>query len=976
MNRFIKYMMMTVASIIMTAGCQNEELIRINPDDVIVPVLHDPGFPETITITPSNQGEEIGFTWDAAHAGFGTQLNYAIEIFLDDDGKKVALSGGVASTNVDIRYEDINYSLVYGLGALPLETVNVKFCVSASVGVRKFYSDPISVNIIPTNAPKQFPHIYFIGSYCGWNHTETQLLYDYSENGLKYQGLIDFGEDYMTSTSEGFKLTPEANWNAEWAEPEAWTEEYNDAVADGTLEKDLDEVAFDTGGGNCMRYSESHRFYHFSLSVESNTFSMETCFDAAKLIFDDEETDLVFNEARHSQYFYADVVVKSESRFHISLQSLQNGELSQTMALGADESDTEGLLVEADGEVKEVVVPVDPGNYRLYVNMNDWNAVTYEFDSDKYGTEEGSGVVVETYKGWGICGYMNKWKGDIPMVFNEQTRWWVAKDVYLEYDYEFHFRKDGASAIVFKGGGFGKNVATMQRRNGDNIIVGESGYYDIYLDATSGACWFCTPGRTPDADASPVRPDNASDWSICGSMTEWGGEGTVPDIWMTNIGLPMGGKTVQFYLAEGVEIQAGDEFKLRCLYNFSVGDKTVSTSTVKPDFYYPVQDGNGFGNIVMETSGIYDIYVTTDLKNIYFMSEGKLPEEATYIFPVKPEDASDWSISGTFVGWGDWWMVEKGDFYVAENVELSVTDRFKFRYKEAWDQNVGGAGVADADCWYHVYQGGADIFVSAPGIYDIYLSKSLNMFYLMSQGKTPDQATDGSAGYSDWSVTGDFNQWGDRMMKIEGNYYVARSVSLTADGTFKFKKGNWVAEKAALTTVYADRYYAVQTAGFEMNTVVGETGIYDLYLSVDLDRMYIMTAGTPIEDAVDGGNGGGTSPGGSGGSTVGWNICGSFTGNWSTQINLVEAGDYYVAYGVEVKANDMFKFRNTVEGDSWGEVRTANTTVIPDTKYAVTNNKDGEANTKISAAGTYDFYLSKDLTSFYMMQQGKTPGQN
>lgn len=854
MKRIFKYMILAAASVIMAAGCQEEKLVQLNPDDVIVPVLHNPGFPETITITPSNQGEEICFTWNAAHAGIGTQMNYAVEMYLDAKGKKAALSGGVASTTTTVKYEDLNYSLVYGLGAVPLESVNVKFCISAAVGVRKFYSDPISVNIIPTNAPKQYPHIYFIGSYCGWNHTETQLLYDYAENGLSYQGLIDFGEDFMTTTSGGFKLTPEANWNAEWAEPEAWTDEYKEAVADGTLEKDLDEVEFGTAGGDCSRYSESHRYYHFTFSAETNTFMMETYFDAAKLNFDGEEIDLVFNPARHSQYFYADVVVKGESKFNVSLLSLENEVLEEHVALGADETDTEGLLVVAEAAVKDVTVPVEPGNYRLYINMNNWDAVTYEFDAEKYGTEEGSGVVVETYKGWGICGYMNKWKGDVPMEFDEQTRWWVAKKVYLEYDYEFHFRKDGASAIVFKGGGFKKDVATMQKRDGDNIIIGESGYYDIYLDATNGCCWFCTPGNTPSGQASPVRPDDTADWSICGSMTEWSGEGsaagTVPDIWMKNIGLQMGEKTVQFHFAEGVELKAGDEFKFRYLYRFDISEKTVPVSSVAAGIYYPLQDGKNYGNIVVSEDGIYDIYITTDLKYIYFMAAGELPSEAEYIYPPKPDNAAEWSISGTFVGWGDWWMVEEDGYYVAKGVKLSASDRFKFRYNEAWDQNKGGADAAEADCWYSAVNQGSDITVAVAGTYDIYLSKDLAKYYIMTPGKKPSEAKDGMAGFSRWAVSGNFNNWGDRWMKEEGNYYVARNVNLTANG-FKFRyDGGWDVNYGASVTASADCWYKVSQGGSDIN--LAETGIYDIWLSKTFDKFWLMTPGTPVSEAKDG----------------------------------------------------------------------------------------------------------------------------
>lgn len=834
MKRIFRYMIMAAASVFVAAGCQNEDLVQIDPDEVIVPVLHDPGFPALITITPSNQTEEISFTWDAAHVGFGAQMNYAIEIYLDENGKKSALSGGVSSTTATVKYEDINYALVYGLGAVPLETVNVKFCLSAAVGVKKFYSKPISVNIIPTNAPKQFPHIHFIGSYCGWNHTETQLLYDFAENGLKYQGVVDLGENFMSTTSEGFKLTPDANWNAEWSDPAAWEEDYLENIENGTLPVDPAEIQFGTSGGNCLRYSESHRFYHFTLSAETNMFTMEAAFDKATLIFDGEETELAFHPAKHSQYFYTDVTVKAESKFTVVLDDQAN------TVFCADETDTEGLLVIADGTAKDVTVPVEPGNYRLYINMNDWGAVTYEFDSEKYGTEEGSGVVVETYKGWGICGYMNKWKGDIPMEFDGQS-WWVAKRVYLEYDYDFMFRKDGASAIVFKGGTFNVNTPTWLSRSAGDIIVPKSGYYDIYLNPTNGCCWFIDNGSAPTEGMCAQRPDDAADWSICGSMNEWGENGAA-DVWMYREG--------EYFAVKNLSLEAGAEFKLRNLCRFELGDKTVPVSSVQAGYYYPVQDGNGFGNIHVDQAGTYDIYVTVDMKYIYILEAGASVEDAVFIFPPKPENAAPWSICGTFVGWGDWWMTEEGDYYVAKGVKLSDTDRFKFRYMEGWDQNRGGAGIAEQNCWYSLTQGGADIFVMERGTYDIYLAKSLDKFYLMEEGVLPSEAQDGMAGLSRWAVSGQFNDWGDRWMKEDGDFYVAKKVNITG-GAFKFRyDGGWALNYGASVFAAADCWYAVTKGGADINVEL--TGVYDIYLSKTFDKFYLMTPGTSPSEAKDG----------------------------------------------------------------------------------------------------------------------------
>ena len=82
-------MMMAVAVITAAAGCQTEPVVTVNPDEIIIPVLHRNGLPEEIEVTPTNQSEEVTFTWSAADMGFGAQLNYTVEMFInkvDEEG--------------------------------------------------------------------------------------------------------------------------------------------------------------------------------------------------------------------------------------------------------------------------------------------------------------------------------------------------------------------------------------------------------------------------------------------------------------------------------------------------------------------------------------------------------------------------------------------------------------------------------------------------------------------------------------------------------------------------------------------------------------------------------------------------------------------------------------------------------------------------------------------------------------------------
>ena len=136
---------------------------------------------------------------------------------------------------------------------------------------------------------------------------------------------------------------------------------------------------------------------------------MEKAFDNISLVWNGETKPLEFNSANFAQKFYADVTVGMDDNFHIVLDDADN------TAFGADENGSHGLLHEVgkDEQVKDVEVIVAPGSYRLYIDLNNWDALTYEFKSEMFGQEEGGASY--GYKGWAICGFMNNWEGDLAM---------------------------------------------------------------------------------------------------------------------------------------------------------------------------------------------------------------------------------------------------------------------------------------------------------------------------------------------------------------------------------------------------------------------------------------------------------------------------------------------------------------------------------------------------------------------------------
>lgn len=843
MKKLFRYMMLTAAVVLAANGCQTEPVVTVNPADIIAPVLHQNGLPSEIEVTPTNQSEEITFTWSAADMGFGAQLNYTVEMFIktvDEDGVesesiKTAVSGGVAATTAVVNYEDINYALVYTLGATPLESLDVYFRIRAAMGTYCCYSEAVTINVIPTNAEKQFKNVYFVGSYCDWQHADAQLLYDYDENGLKYQGVIDFGAEFMESTFQGFKLTAKGNWSeGEWGDAQA----YDKSVDYQTLPRDPQEVPLLTGGagGNCERYTSSHRYYHFTLSAEALMLYMDAAFDEANLVIGGQTLPLTFHGKANHQKFYADVTVASGDKFKVVL----SGKDVNDIVFGADATATEGLLVlPAEGEqAKDVEIAVEPGDYRLYINMNDWNAVTYEFKAENFGTEEGSGPVIETYKGWGINGAMNDWKGDIPMEFDGSS-WYVAKNVTLKRDQDFKFRKDGKDMITFQGGGFAKDKETWQSHSGSHIIVHEDCIVDVYLNVTNGCCWFCTPGGKPTSGASAQRPEGMSDWSICGTFNNWSED--APDYWMEQKG--------DWFVARNAEFADSAMFKIRELYRWDISIKTFDDSTVVADTPYPLEEGSGEAkNVVVKEAGTYDVWMSHKHNTICLMTPGsKEPLIFEKKKDEKPEGSPDWTICGSFNGWGDTYMVAEGDYYVIKGLELEAGAEFKFRYRSDWNwANIGLGSKVEPDCGYAAVRGGDNFVVAVAGTYDIYVySGDMSRVYVMTAGNPVENAKEVVVN-DGWAVSGQFNDWGTAWMEETENWYVAKGITLTAGGEFKLRFGSdWRDNRVYGGTVSVGQAYEVKNG--DGNMKIATAGTFDVYLSKDLATMYVMNEGEEPE---------------------------------------------------------------------------------------------------------------------------------
>ena len=102
-----------------------------------------------------------------------------------------------------------------------------------------------------------------------------------------------------------------------------------------------------------------------------------------------------------------------------------------------------------------------------------------------------------------------------------------------------------------------------------------------------------------------------------------------------------------------------------------------------------------------------------------------------------------------------------------------------------------------------------------------------------------------------WALIGSFTSWADEIkLATEGEYLVAKGVTISATDEFKFRKnGDWNAgqriAKGGLAA--ANTEYDFLDAG-SGNMKVSAAGTYDVYVKSDLSKVYFMTAGkTPAQ---------------------------------------------------------------------------------------------------------------------------------
>ncbi len=578
-------------------ACQKLDEAKVfSPEQVVSPVLH--ALPAEIAITSENMGEIQTFTWDAADFGVLTQINYSIEAAVGDEAP-VVLFSDLTGTSTEQPYESINTKLVYDAGVAPDTPTEVKFYVSATIGTdyKKVYSEPVSVTMTVTKAERVYPTVWVIGDYCGWNHDNSQFLFSFLDDEINYEGVIDFGE----KAANGFKLTGIAGWDdsCNWG-------------LDGEAEKPEAEASSITlissgGSGNIDIYSK--RFYRFAFDRSSLTLTKSLSFDQLGIVGDGVgswDNDLVMEFDAKTQRFWVDAtLVAGEIKFRL------DGAWDTSFG-----SATEGMLDSGDN------IKVPAGNYRIYVNLNNSAAMTYELNAEDYGQGGEEPEPEPEVADWYIHGQTvatPEWGPTAMESASSNIVAYRAANVEVAANSEFLFKSGDESqwigADASLAGGDGRYTCTIGAAfavsaNNVNAVVADAGTYDYWLLPDAGRAYVMAAGVKPEYVAET--------WGIVGNLTGWGDLG---DFSLSEEGA--------YLVRRGVALKTTDEFKIR--YNNAWDDSknygTASGGAIDINTAVAVITSGGSQNMKVQLDGTYDIYFDLAGSTVYVMSEGKTPAD-------------------------------------------------------------------------------------------------------------------------------------------------------------------------------------------------------------------------------------------------------------------------------------------------------------------------------------------------------------
>ncbi len=246
---------------------------------------------------------------------------------------------------------------------------------------------------------------------------------------------------------------------------------------------------------------------------------------------------------------------------------------------------------------------------------------------------------------------------------------------------------------------------------------------------------------------------------------------------------------------------------------------------------------------------------------------------------------------------------------------------------------------------------------------------------------TPEPEPEPELKLSDWAIVGSFTGegWGwdpaagIPLYILNDEYFVVYGLEIPTDAQFKFLQGGaWGGAEVGADRTSVEPNTIQAKGGTNIYLPVG--GTYDIYLSADATKYYIMSVGKTPAEATE------PAP-----AEVTYTVTGTLQGqNWNNMAAeglMAKEGNYYVAKNVPfVTAATLYGGADQIEfkicnTGSWDGAYGAAVAGTYSANEAIAVAAGAADNIAVAAAeGAYDVYFDKENATVWVMTPGSTPG--
>ena len=507
----------------------------------------------------------------------------------------------------------------------------------------------------------------------------------------------------------------------------------------------------------------------------------------------------------------------------------------------------------------------------------------------------GDDPVVDETK-WGMMGCFvdNLWSKDVPMA--KEGEWIVAKGAqFTELTFKIRGNESWADATNIgvapgseRGVVNGKVAVVTAEYSKANLggdaadikLNGEAGTYDVYFSVENMEVYVMEQGYKP-GEKEPQNPDPVEiTYTVVGTLNNINWNNSAPEGLMAAEGQYLVAKNVPFVTAATL-YGGADQFEFKIVETGTWTGYGRAEDVVTPVNGEIAVKMGGDNIMVTGAEGNYDVYFDKANLKVWVVTPGTKPGEVAPEQPEQPEQPakSGWYIVGSFTGEGWGWDAAAGlqldvldeNYYVYYGLELAEGAQWKFLNGTAWGAAEVGADRSSVDPNTIQAKGGSNIAVSAAGKYDIYLAADASKYYVMSEGKTPAEATEPGAAVITYSVSGTIkdaawsNTYAPALLVEEGGYLVAKNLEFVwASALYGeygadqielkiFETGTYNGYGLAEAVTYAaNAEISVVYGGASNIAVTTPEGTYDVYFDKENGKVWVMNAGlkpgeTPAE---------------------------------------------------------------------------------------------------------------------------------